>query len=182
MARVAAGPGPRRRSFGSALGAVCWCEWRRCALVITPSLAYMAEATSDAGVGSFGVAYGLYNVAWGVGLLGGPALGGFLFERMGFARAARSRWAAGGDRSSRSLLGRVKSSGCTHRRRSSMNRASFAAAAGRVLLLVLAASPAIRARRPCRRENHVEFAGMLGRMVNLFGGKARRKASCRRSP
>jgi MFS family permease len=24
-------------------------------------------------------------VAWGVGLLGGPALGGFLFERMGFA-------------------------------------------------------------------------------------------------
>ena len=37
------------------------------ALVITPSLAYMAEATSAAGLGSFGVAYGLYNVAWGVG-------------------------------------------------------------------------------------------------------------------
>jgi len=55
------------------------------ACVITPSLAYMAEAVSQAGVGSFGVAYGLYNVAWGVGLLGGPALGGFLFERMGFA-------------------------------------------------------------------------------------------------
>jgi MFS family permease len=46
----------------------------------------MAEATSDAGLGSFGVAYGLYNVAWGVGLLAGPAAGGFLFERMGFAR------------------------------------------------------------------------------------------------
>jgi MFS transporter, DHA1 family, solute carrier family 18 (vesicular amine transporter), member 1/2 len=54
------------------------------ALVITPSLAYMAEATSKAGAGSFGVGYGLYNMAWGAGLLFGPALGGFLFERMGF--------------------------------------------------------------------------------------------------
>lgn len=58
------------------------------ALVIAPSLAYMAEATSGAGLGSFGVAYGLYNVAWGVGLLGGPALGGFLFERIGLPRLA----------------------------------------------------------------------------------------------
>ena len=54
------------------------------ALIITPSLAYMAEATSAAGVGSFGVGYGLYNVAWGAGLLVGPALGGFLLERIGF--------------------------------------------------------------------------------------------------
>jgi MFS transporter, DHA1 family, solute carrier family 18 (vesicular amine transporter), member 1/2 len=58
------------------------------AMVITPSLAYMAEATTNAGVGSFGVAYGLYNMAWGAGLLGGPALGGFLFERMGFFHLA----------------------------------------------------------------------------------------------
>jgi MFS family permease len=58
------------------------------ALVITPSLAYMGEATSEAGIGSFGVAYGLYNMAWGAGLLAGPAMGGFLFERMGFARLA----------------------------------------------------------------------------------------------
>jgi predicted MFS family arabinose efflux permease len=58
------------------------------ALVIAPSLAYMGEAISSAGLGSFGVAYGLYNVAWGVGLLGGPALGGFLFERIGFQRLA----------------------------------------------------------------------------------------------
>jgi predicted MFS family arabinose efflux permease len=58
------------------------------ALAITPSLAYMGEATSAAGIGSFGVSYGLYNMAWGAGLLGGPALGGFLFERMGFARLA----------------------------------------------------------------------------------------------
>jgi MFS family permease len=48
----------------------------------------MADATSEAGDGSFGVAYGLYNMAWGAGLLGGPALGGFLFERMGFAQLA----------------------------------------------------------------------------------------------
>ncbi len=54
------------------------------AFVITPSLAYMAEAASAAGVGSFGVGYGLYNMAWGAGLLCGPALGGFLFERIGF--------------------------------------------------------------------------------------------------
>jgi MFS transporter, DHA1 family, solute carrier family 18 (vesicular amine transporter), member 1/2 len=56
------------------------------ALMITPSLAYMAQATSLGGAESFGVAYGLYNMAWGAGLLGGPALGGFLFERLGFAR------------------------------------------------------------------------------------------------
>jgi len=56
------------------------------AFVITPSLAFMGEATSDAGVRSFGVSYGLYNLAWGAGLLGGPALGGFLFERIGFSR------------------------------------------------------------------------------------------------
>jgi MFS family permease len=58
------------------------------AIVITPSLTYMAEATSAAGVGSFGVGFGLYNMAWGVGLLSGPALGGFLFERMGFPNLA----------------------------------------------------------------------------------------------
>ena len=56
------------------------------ALVITPSLAFMAEAVSSAGVGSFGVGYGLYNMAWGAGLLGGPAIAGFVFERAGFAR------------------------------------------------------------------------------------------------
>jgi MFS transporter, DHA1 family, solute carrier family 18 (vesicular amine transporter), member 1/2 len=55
------------------------------ALVIAPSLSYMGEAASSTGLGSFGVAYGLYNVAWGAGLLAGPAIGGFLFERIGFA-------------------------------------------------------------------------------------------------
>jgi DHA1 family solute carrier family 18 vesicular amine transporter 1/2 len=56
------------------------------AMVITPSLAFMAEAVSAAGVGSFGVGYGLYNMAWGAGLLSGPAVAGFVFERVGFAR------------------------------------------------------------------------------------------------
>jgi hypothetical protein len=46
----------------------------------------MAEATSAAGVESFGVSYGVYNFAWGVGLLVGPAIGGYLFEQLGFAR------------------------------------------------------------------------------------------------
>ncbi len=54
-------------------------------LVITPSLAFMGEATTGAGVRSFGVSYGIYNLAWGAGLLSGPALGGFLFERVGFS-------------------------------------------------------------------------------------------------
>ena len=64
------------------------------ALMVTPSLTYMGEATSAAGIASFGVAYGLYNVAWGVGLLGGPSLGGFLYDRIGFSRLALV-WAPG---------------------------------------------------------------------------------------
>jgi predicted MFS family arabinose efflux permease len=77
------------------------------ALVITPSLAYMAEATSDAGIESFGVSYGLYNFAWGAGLLGGPALGGFLFERMGLGELSIA-WAPAMIVAA-VLLGRVKS-------------------------------------------------------------------------
>jgi multidrug resistance protein len=58
------------------------------AMAITPSLAFMGEATSNAGVRSFGVGYGLYNLAWGAGLLAGPAVGGYLFERIGFTSLA----------------------------------------------------------------------------------------------
>ena len=54
-------------------------------MVITPSLTFMAEAVSSAGAGSFGVGYGLYNMAWGAGLLCGPAIAGFVYERAGFA-------------------------------------------------------------------------------------------------
>jgi multidrug resistance protein len=53
------------------------------AMIVTPSLAYMADAIARAGASSFGAAYGLYNVAWGLGLLTGPALGGFLLEQIG---------------------------------------------------------------------------------------------------
>ena len=53
-------------------------------MVVTPSLAYMADASAKAGGASFGVSYGLYNFAWGCGLLGGPAIGGVLYEDIGF--------------------------------------------------------------------------------------------------
>lgn len=58
------------------------------AAMVTPSLAYMADAVSGAGVRSFGVAYGVYNFAWALGLLAGPALGGAGYEQAGFARLA----------------------------------------------------------------------------------------------
>lgn len=64
------------------------------AIFITPSLTYMAEAASMAGSDSFGVAYGLYNFAWSLGLLLGPALGGALYERMSFAQLCIV-WAVG---------------------------------------------------------------------------------------
>jgi predicted MFS family arabinose efflux permease len=54
------------------------------ATMVTPSLAYMADATAAAGVQSFGVAYGVYNFAWALGLLIGPAIGGAAYERAGF--------------------------------------------------------------------------------------------------
>jgi DHA1 family solute carrier family 18 vesicular amine transporter 1/2 len=95
----------RAWSFESAIGLYA-AEAAAMALMITPSLAYMAEATSSAGVGSFGVTYGLYNVAWGVGLLGGPSAGGFLFERLGFARLAL--WWAPSVIVATLLLGRIK--------------------------------------------------------------------------
>jgi MFS family permease len=56
------------------------------ATMMTPSLAYMADAISTAGVQSYGVAYGVYNFAWALGLLVGPSIGGAGYERIGFAR------------------------------------------------------------------------------------------------
>ena len=58
--------------------------WVVFSMIITPSLAYMAEAASDAGFESYGVVYGVYNTAWAVGLMVAPALGGFFLERVGF--------------------------------------------------------------------------------------------------
>jgi multidrug resistance protein len=63
-------------------------------LIVTPSLTYMAEAASSAGLGSFGVVYGLYNVAWAIGLLIGPALGGLMLQELGFQVLTLS-WSVG---------------------------------------------------------------------------------------
>jgi predicted MFS family arabinose efflux permease len=60
-------------------------EWMIVPLAMTPSLAYMADVTSIGGTDSYGVGYGVYNTAWAIGLLIGPALGGFAFDRVGFA-------------------------------------------------------------------------------------------------
>jgi DHA1 family solute carrier family 18 vesicular amine transporter 1/2 len=78
-------------SFSTAL-AIIVVQWIAIALIVTPSLAYMAEVTAFAGGDAYGVGYGIYNTAWGVGLLVGPALGGWLFERVGFAALATG-WA-----------------------------------------------------------------------------------------
>jgi multidrug resistance protein len=63
-------------------------QWIGIALIVTPSLAYMAEVTAFAEGDAYGIGYGIYNTAWGFGLLTGPALGGWLFERAGFTRLA----------------------------------------------------------------------------------------------
>ena len=63
-------------------------QWIAIALFVTPSLAYMAEVTAFEGSDAYGIGYGMYNAAWGVGLLGGPALGGWLFDRVGFGALA----------------------------------------------------------------------------------------------
>ena len=73
-------------SFATALALIV-VQWIAIALIVTPSLAYMAEVTAFAGGDAYGIGYGIYNTAWGVGLLGGPALGGWLFERLGFGDA-----------------------------------------------------------------------------------------------
>jgi len=61
-------------------------QWAAAACFITPSLAYMADGVAQGGAEAYGVAYGVYNMAWAVGLLGGPPLGGFMYEHMRFTR------------------------------------------------------------------------------------------------
>jgi MFS transporter, DHA1 family, solute carrier family 18 (vesicular amine transporter), member 1/2 len=60
-------------------------EWMLVPLAVTPSLAYMAEVTSIGGTDAYGVGYGVYNTAWAIGLLVGPAVGGFAFDHVGLA-------------------------------------------------------------------------------------------------
>lgn len=57
--------------------------WIVFSMIVTPSLAYMAEVASAAGFKAYGVVYGVYNMAWAVGLMISPALGGFVLERAG---------------------------------------------------------------------------------------------------
>ena len=58
--------------------------WMMLSMIVTPSLAYMASIAASAGFESYGVVYGVYNMAWALGLMAAPALGGFLLERIGF--------------------------------------------------------------------------------------------------
>jgi multidrug resistance protein len=58
--------------------------WAAMALILTPSLAYLADVTAIAGKDAYGIGYGVYNTAWAVGILAGPALSGWLFARIGF--------------------------------------------------------------------------------------------------
>lgn len=57
-------------------------------MMIAPSLAFMAEAVALTGDQSFGVAYGLYNFAWALGLLIGPSMGAAIYERTSFTTLA----------------------------------------------------------------------------------------------
>lgn len=79
-------------SFPSAV-AFCLVQAAAFALVGAPSLTFMGDATSEAGLGSFGTAYGLYNAVWAIGLLAGPTIGGYLFERLRFSTLTIG-WAA----------------------------------------------------------------------------------------
>jgi MFS transporter, DHA1 family, solute carrier family 18 (vesicular amine transporter), member 1/2 len=73
--------------FSSAVALIV-VQWIAIALFVTPSLAYMGEVTAFAGGDAYGIGYGMYNSAWAVGLLSGPALGGWLFDRIGFGALA----------------------------------------------------------------------------------------------
>lgn len=75
----------RAETYGGAL-ALFLVQAGTLSMTVTPSLTYMAEAGARAGAVSFGVSYGLYNFAWGCGLLVGPAAGGVLYERLGLIR------------------------------------------------------------------------------------------------
>ena len=126
---------------------------------------------------SFGVGYGLYNMAWGVGLLGGPALGGFLFERLGFAALTLS---AG--RPSLLLVTLAAGRGYNSDPRPGEERPYELVS--RIVTIVPLSLPSLSSRLPLAslradvradQKTHVQFAGMLGRMVNMFGGKAARE-------
>lgn len=76
---------PRADTYGEAI-ATFLVQAGTLSMMVTPSLIYMAEAGARAGAPSFGVSYGLYNFAWGWGLLAGPAIGGSAYDWIGFSR------------------------------------------------------------------------------------------------
>src|SRR6185295_2731748 len=88
----------------------------------------------------------------------------------GFRMAAPRVGAGGGAGHDRAREGKIQR--LTHEG-DDMKR-SFRAATV-ILLFVLAASPAIRADVRSDEKSKIEFTGMLGRMVNMFGGKGARE-------
>jgi len=146
------------------------------AVMVTPSLAYMADAVSSAGVRSFGAAYGIYNFAWALGLLVGPAVGGAAYERFGFTRLVLW-WAAAllpitlglaRPDARRPGLARCR----IQVRRIVMNRSRIAVTLAACSLGVV---PVAARRRPVEEKTKFQLAGVLGKMVNFFGGKAARE-------
>jgi MFS family permease len=59
--------------------------WMVFSMVVTPSLHYMAAVASSEGFEAYGVVYGIHNMAWAIGLMAAPAIGGFFLERVGLA-------------------------------------------------------------------------------------------------
>jgi MFS family permease len=54
-------------------------------LTITPTMPALAEIVDRLGGGSYGAAYGIFNIAWAVGTMIGPMLGSVLAEQFGFS-------------------------------------------------------------------------------------------------
>ena len=145
------------------------------ALVVTPSLAYMAEATSAAGVESFGVCYGVYNFAWGSGCSAGPAIGGFPVRTARICAAHAGLDAAGArhdDPAGQEVRrkSRVPTSEEVH---DSMSR---------IVAVLTAALPDRRSRRSRisrrrqgRRTRPRQVRGRARPVVSIFGGKAARE-------
>jgi predicted MFS family arabinose efflux permease len=55
-----------------------------CALLLTPCLPELAEAVDRQKDGSYGLAYAFFNLAYAVGMLAGPFLGGIAASAVGF--------------------------------------------------------------------------------------------------
>jgi DHA1 family solute carrier family 18 vesicular amine transporter 1/2 len=55
-----------------------------CALLLTPCLPELADAVDRRQDGSYGLAYAFFNLAYAVGMLGGPLFGGLAASGLGF--------------------------------------------------------------------------------------------------